>query len=154
MPKKPDVKPKEPPVASTAQAPKAPKPETPTPAQQPASKQLATVAKLKAAWTEKGINLDHLTERQDGKFTLLQPTPEWPIVRVGPTGGIELPEIRSYAKAWDAALDGLAVYKKQQARDAKKQASTPKPAPTSPAPLHQWLNRKRLRRGRRKNIAR
>jgi hypothetical protein len=101
----------------------------PTAQPQPLSKQQQTVAKLKTAWLEKGINLDKLTEKQDGKFTLLQPTPEWPIVRVGPTGGIELPAIRSYAKAWDAALDGLAVWQKQQARDAKKAVTaTPPPA--------------------------
>jgi len=68
-----------------------------------------------------------MTEKHDGKFCLLQPTPEWPLVRVGPTGGIELPQIRSYAKAWDAALDGLAVLTKQQQRDQKKAAAAPSP---------------------------
>jgi hypothetical protein len=123
--------------ASTAQAPKAPKPETPTPAPPPVvTKQQATVAKLKAAWKEKGIKLDQLSERQDGKYTLLQPTSEWPVIRIGPTGGVELPAIRSYAKAWDAAVDGLAVWTKQQQRDHKKatQAATPAPAKPQPAP--------------------
>jgi hypothetical protein len=128
--------------ASTAQAPKAPKPDTPTPAPAPQSvvtnRQTTTVAKLKAAWTEKGIKLDQLSERQDGKYTLLQPTSEWPIIRIGPTGGIELPQIRSYAKAWDAAVDGLAVWTKQQQRDHKRGASSApaavKPQATPVAP--------------------
>ncbi|HUD64061.1 MAG TPA: hypothetical protein VMQ17_05780 [Candidatus Sulfotelmatobacter sp.] len=126
--KKSEPKPKEststPAPTTAAQAPQAPKPAAITAQPQPANKQLATVAKLKAAWTEKGIKLDQLTERQDGKFMLLQPTTEWPIVRVGPTGGIELPQIRSYARAWDAAVDGLAVWTKQQQRDQKKAASS------------------------------
>lgn len=79
-----------------------------------------------------GVKLDQLTEKQDGKFTLLQPTPEWPIVRIGPTGGLELPQTRSYAKAWDAAVDGLTVWQKQQARDAKK-ASSAAPPPAQAA---------------------
>jgi len=128
-------------------APQAPKPMAAPPATQPqpqpqpttATKQSATVAKLKEAWTTKGINLDQLSERQDGKFILLQLTPEWPIVRIGPTGGVELPQIRSYAKAWDAAVDGLALWTKQQQRDQKKAAATSTPAPAqakpqSPAP--------------------
>lgn len=45
----------------------------------------------------------------------------------GPTGGVELPLIRSYTKAWDAAVDGLAIWQRQQARDAKK-ASIAAPA--------------------------
>ena len=117
--------------AMVAKAAEPPKPMTATPTTPPqptANKQSATVAKLKAAWLEEGIKFDQLTEKQDGKFCLLQPTPDWPIIRVGPTGGIELPQIRSYAKALDAAMDGLAIWQKQQARDAKK-ASTAAPAP-------------------------
>jgi hypothetical protein len=117
--------------ASTAQAPQAPKPMAAAPTAQPqpptANKQSQTVAKLKAAWTEKGIKLDQLTEKPDGKFVLLQPTPQWPVIRIGPTGGIELPQIRSYAKALDCATDGLAAWQKQQARDAKKTAPPPPP---------------------------
>lgn len=135
--KKSDPKQKEststPAHATTANAPVAAKPIAPTPAPQPtASKQSTTVTKLKATWLERKVNLDQLNERQDGKFVLLQPTPEWPLIRIGPTGGIELPQIRSYAKAWDAAVEGLAVWQKQQARDQKKTAtSTPPPAQTA-----------------------
>jgi hypothetical protein len=140
--KKSEQKPKEstsiPAPTITAKAAEPAKPAAATTAQpQHANKQLATVAKLKAAWTEKGINLNKLSERQDGKYTLLQPTPEWPLIRVGPTGGIELPTIRSYARAWDAALDGLAAWTKQQQRDQKKpaQAAAPASAPKpQPAP--------------------
>jgi hypothetical protein len=136
-PKKSDPKPKEsistPAHVTVAKAAEPPKPTvpTPTPTTQPqptATKQSQVVAKLKQAWSEKGIKLDQLNERQDGKFILLQPTPEWPIIRIGPTGGVELPQIRSYAKAWDAALDGLAVWQKQQHRDQKKATATSAPA--------------------------
>jgi hypothetical protein len=129
MPKKSDTKPKEPtPVQATTA-----KPIAPTPQPQPASKQSTTVTKLKATWLERKVNLDQLNERQDGKFVLLQPTPEWPVIRVGPTGGIELPQIRSYAKAWDAALDGMAIWQRQQARDQKKATATATSASTQTA---------------------
>jgi len=122
-------------VATTAkpETPKIPAPTTP-PQPTTATKQSQTVAKLKEAWMQKGINLDQLTEKPDGKFVLLQPTPAWPVIRIGPTGGIELPQIRSYAKAWDAALDGLAIFQKQQARDQKKATATSAPAAAKPQP--------------------
>jgi hypothetical protein len=115
------------PAASTAQAPK-PMAAAPTAQPQPASKQLATVAKLKAAWTEKGVDLSKLTEKQDGKFVLLQPTPQWPLIRIGASGGIELPEIKSYPRAFDAAINGKELLEKQTARAAKKTAASAAPA--------------------------
>jgi len=115
--------------------PATPAAQTTKPEPQP-SKQQMTIGKLKQAWTEKGVDLAKLTEKQDGKFILLQPTPEWPIIRVGPTGGLELPQVRSFAKAWDAAVNGLAVWQKQQQRDAKKQAAA-STKPSTPAPAAQ-----------------
>ena len=124
--KKPEVQPQPAPATPTVE------PKTQTAQPQPISKQSQTITRLKTAWTEKGISLKELVEKQDGKFILLQPTPNWPISRIGPTGGVELPQIRSYAKAWDAAVDGLAVYQKQQARDQKK-AATPSAPPAQAA---------------------
>lgn len=118
-----------------------PQPTTPKPAPttpiakstEPApSKQQQTIAKLKAGWTEKGVGLKELVEKPDGKFIYLQPTTAWPMIRVGPTGGVDLPQLKSYPKAWDAAMDGLALYQKQLAREAKKAAATA-PAPAAPA---------------------
>jgi len=127
--KKPEVQPQPQPTPATPTV----EVKTQSAQPQPASKQSQTIVKLKEAWTAKGISLKELTEKQDGKFTLLQPTPEWPIVRVGPTGGVELPQIRSYAKAWDAAVDGLAVWQKQQQRDKKKAATATSSAPPAQA---------------------
>jgi len=89
-----------------------------------ASKQQVTLDKLKEAWTAKGVDLSKLEAKPDGKFLLVTVAPGWPIIQLGPTGGIVLPQIRSYAKAWDAAIDGLAVFQKQQARDQKKATAT------------------------------
>jgi hypothetical protein len=104
---------------------------TPAPAaaaQAQPSKQMQTIEKLKEGWTAKGVDLSKLTVKDDGKFKLLVVAEGWPTVQIGPTGGIVLPQIRSYAKAWDAAMDGLAVYQKQRARDQKKATATA-PAP-------------------------
>ncbi len=133
--KKPEVQPQ--PQPSTPATPTV-EVKTPTAQPQPISKQGATITKLKEAWTSKGISLKELVERQDGKFILLQPTSDWPVIRIGPTGGVELPQIRSYAKAWDAAVDGLSIWQKQQARDQKKAATATPPvggmAKPQPAP--------------------
>jgi len=111
---------------------------TPTPAPPaaaPASKQTATLDKLKVAWTERKVDLSKMTIQPDGKFILVTVDEGWPVVQIGASGGIVLPQIRSYAKALDAAIDGLSLFQKQNARDAKKAtASAPKPAPATPPP--------------------
>jgi KTSC domain len=121
--------------AAAAEHPK-PEPAPAKPAVQPtpANKQTATFDKLKEAWTEKGVDLSKMTVKPDGKFVLVTVADGWPVVQIGASGGIVLPEIRSYAKAFDAAIDGLALYQKQLARDAKKNAAlAPAPAPAPKA---------------------
>ena len=121
--------------AAVAEPPK-PEPAPAKPAVQPtpANKQTATFDKLKEAWTEKGVDLSKMTVKPDGKFVLVTVADGWPVVQIGASGGIVLPEIRSYAKAFDAAIDGLGLYQKQLARDAKKNAAlAPAPAPAPKA---------------------
>jgi hypothetical protein len=127
------------PAAVTEQPkPEAKRTTTPAPAAAPvaASKQQITLDKLKVAWAEKGIDLSKLEAKPDGKFLLVTVAAGWPVIQLGPTGGIVLPQIRSYASAFNAAVDGLAIVQKQQARDEKKAtASAPmvKVAATPPA---------------------
>jgi hypothetical protein len=40
-------------------------------------------------------------------------------------------ELKSYASAWEASMDGLNLFNKQKEREQKKTAA---PAPTAPAP--------------------
>jgi hypothetical protein len=108
------------PVTQTAQ------PATP----EPASKQTQTIEKLKAGWKAKGVNLDKLTIKDDGKFRLLIVDQGWPTVQVGASGGITVLELKSYPSAFNAAMDGHSLYEKQRAREAKKTAAA---APTAPA---------------------
>lgn len=97
-----------------------------------ASKQDATIAKLKEGWTAKGVNLDKMQIKDDGKFKLLVVAEGWPTVQVGNSGGVVVLELRSYqCSGFDAALDGLARYEKQNVRDAKKASAA---APATPAP--------------------
>jgi hypothetical protein len=95
------------------------------------SKQIQTIDKLKEAWAARGLELKAMKVEQDGKFINVVVGADWPIVRVGPTGGIELPQIRSYPKAFQAAVEGDKLLAKQLARDQKKSAA-PAPRPTTP----------------------
>lgn len=97
------------------------------------SKQMQTIEKLKEGWTAKGVNLDKLTVKDDGKFKLVVVADGWPTVQIGPTGGISLPAIKSYPKAFEAALEGDKLLAKQNAREAKKATATA-PAPKAAAP--------------------
>jgi hypothetical protein len=108
--------------AEVAQA----KANTATPTTQPAtiSKQNATVETLKAGWTAKGVDLSKLTIKDDGKFKVLVVAEGWPRVTIGPTGGVVVTDLKSYAKAFDAAMDGLALYQKQNDREAKRAAAS------------------------------
>lgn len=107
--KKPEVQPQPQPAPATPTVGV----KTQTAQPQPVSKQGSTITKLKEAWTAKGISLKVLVEKQDGKFVLLQPTLGWPIIRIGASGGIELPEIKSYPRAFDAAINGKELLDKQ-----------------------------------------
>ncbi len=122
------------PEAQPAAEPK-PAPATPavaTAAPQP-SKQMQTIEKLKDGWSAKGINLDKLTVKDDGKFKLLIVDAGWPTVQVGASGGITVLELKSYSKAFDASMDGLALYDKQKAREQKKTVAPTAPAAKAPA---------------------
>jgi hypothetical protein len=109
-----------------------PKPEvkaTATHAPATPSKQDATLAKLKAGWTEKKVDLSKMTVKDDGKFKNVIVAEGWPTVRIGASGGITVLELKSYPDAFTAAMEGLERYSKQQAREQKKAtASTPAPA--------------------------
>jgi multimeric flavodoxin WrbA len=98
------------------------------------TKQDATIEKLKAGWTAKGINLDKLTIKDDGKFKLLIVDAGWPTVRIGASGGVTVMELKSYPDAFTAAMEGLDRYTKQQAREAKQAAAAAPPAVAKSAP--------------------
>jgi hypothetical protein len=114
-----------------------PAPATPAPAAHPATpnKQTATLDLLKAGWTERRVDLSKMKETQDGKYLNVVVAEGWPTVRIGNSGGVTVLELKSYTKAFDAAMDGLALYQKQQARESKKATATATaPAPKAAAP--------------------
>lgn len=116
------------PQPTTAPAPKQEAAKPPAPV---ISRQRQTINKLRDAWKERGVDMSKLTETIDGKFINVVVGEGWPLVAVGPTGGLELPTIRSYAKAFDAAVIADQLLAKQTTRDLKKQATAK--APTAPA---------------------
>lgn len=89
------------------------------------TKQQATAAKLKEGWKASGKDMEKVTEKQDGKYLIMALGEAQ--VRIGANGGVDLPQIRSYAKAWDAALIVDELFKKQMEKDAKKTAPKPEP---------------------------
>jgi hypothetical protein len=125
-PKQPEVAPA-PATTPTTEAPTAPAAVATPPAAVAttlgASKSEMTLAKLREAWTTKNIDLSKLRVQVDGKFLNVQVDETWPLIVIGPGGGINIPEVKSYPKAWDAALDAKALLEKQNGRTAK--AATP-----------------------------
>ena len=127
-PPKSDVKP-------VTQPQPAPAPATPAPAPAVAatpSKQMATLELLKAAWTKRGVDLTKMQTVNDGKFLLVVVADNWPDIVIGVGGGINLPQIKSYPKAFEAAVEGDKLFAKQQERLAK--AASPAPKPAAPKP--------------------
>ena len=92
------------------------------------TKQDATIAKLKEGWTAKGVNLDKLTIKDDGKFKLLIVGQGWPTVQVGNSGGVTVVELKSYPDAFTGAMEGLERYTKQKSREEKQKAAAAAPA--------------------------
>jgi hypothetical protein len=100
----------------------------PAPAPVPTiNKQTETLNKLKALWTARGITLEKMEVRQDGKYVLVTVAAGWPEIKIGPSGGGEIPALRSYQKFFDACIVADELLKKQAERDAKK-ASPATPA--------------------------
>lgn len=113
------------PAAEVKAAAPTPAPATPAPAVAAAapatpSKQDATIAKLRAGWTEKKVDLSKLQVIDDGKFKNVIVADGWPTVRVGASGGITVLELKSYPDAFTAAMEGDARLRKQTEREQKK----------------------------------
>jgi hypothetical protein len=105
----------------------------PAAAAQP-SKQTQTIEKLTVALRQqRQIEVKPEMLVQDGKYINLLIGKEWPIIQIGASGGIVLPAIKSYPKAFPAALEGDKLLAKQNEREAKKTAATA-PTPKAAAP--------------------
>lgn len=116
------------PAAEQAKPEPAPAPVAATQTVTP-SKQDAVLAQLREAWAARGVDLSHLETRTEGKTLIVKVGEAWPLVHIGFAGGLEIPEIRSYQKAMDAAVIGDELLKKQTERDAKRTNGTTAPAP-------------------------
>jgi hypothetical protein len=93
------------------------------------SKQTQTIEKLTVALREqRQIEVKPEMLIQDGKYINLLISTEWPIIQIGASGGIVLPAIKSYPKAFAAALEGDKLLAKQNEREAKKTAPPSQPA--------------------------
>ncbi|GEM_PF-4514093 len=114
----------QPPTPATPVAPAVVAPVAATP-----SKQQTTLETLKQAWTARKVDLSKMTTKMDGKFLIVLVGEGWPEIRIGVGGGIDLPAIKSYPKAFDAAVNGDQLLKKQADRLAK--ATAPAPATTT-----------------------
>jgi hypothetical protein len=122
-------------VPPAVAAPATPLAPTSAPAQP--SKQQQTIDKLIAGWAEKGVPINKLIVRDDGKFKLLIPGEGWPTIRVGGSGGITVMELKSYTSAYLAALDGLNLYQRQLEREAKRAVAQPAAPTAEKAPAKQ-----------------
>lgn len=112
------------PVVAQPTTTTAPKPEV-------VSKQQQTVNRLIEAWTKRGVDIGKLDQRMDGKYLLLQ-LPNFPTIQIGANGGIDLPAIKSFPSAFQAAVEGDKLLLRQKEREAKK-ATASAPAPKPPA---------------------
>src|SRR5580700_5443295 len=95
------------------------------------SKQQLSIMKLTIALREqRQVEVKPEMLKQDGKFILLLIGKEWPVIRIGASGGIEVgplthpPVIKSYQNAFQAAVDGDKLLAKQNAREQKRAQAT------------------------------
>ena len=118
----PAVKPEQPVATPTAPAPVAAEA---APAVQPTpTKAQATLMRLSVALAARHVEVKPEHISQDGKFLVINLGEAWPTINIGPGGGIDLPQIKSYAKAFEAAVDGDKLLARQ------REKGQPKPAPT------------------------
>jgi hypothetical protein len=107
------------------------------PASPAKSKQQITLDTLLAALQEKRkINPKKVEVKQEGSKLVMTIGPGWPIVEIGKGGGISLPQIKSYASAFECVLVGDAKLAAQSAREQKAAAgkAVPPIAPEAKKP--------------------
>jgi hypothetical protein len=131
-------------AAAEVKPPQPPTPPAPTPveASPTPTKAQMTVMRLSVELAKRDITVKPEMLSTDGKFLVLKIGDAWPRIVIGPGGGIDLPEIRSYAKAFEAALVGDQLLAKQISRATKpttptapvaKTTETQKPEQVTPA---------------------
>ena|ERR1039458_5240811 len=135
------------PLAAEAEVPATPAAEQPTPTATPVmaaaapakpeaiSKQSLAIMKLVVELREKReIEVKPEMIVQDGKFILILLGEAWPTIKVGPSGGISLPEIASYKESFDTWVKADELLAKKVVRAAKAAAAI---APAVPVPAKQ-----------------
>jgi hypothetical protein len=121
------------PATAEAKAPAAPAAvEVPvTPAVAPAaetkpatpSKAQMTLMRLSVELAKRDVKVEPSMLKMDGKFLVLQIGDAWPRIQIGPGGGIDLPQIKSYPRAFEAAVEGDKLLAKQNAKGQPKPAT-------------------------------
>jgi hypothetical protein len=132
---KPDVKAvTQPQPAQATPAPVASAPVATAPPQPAPSKQQMTLMRLSVELAKRNVTVKPEMLKMDGKYLVLNIGEAWPEIRIGNGGGIDLPQIKSYAKAFDAAVNGDELMKKQNARLQKTTAPATTTKPAAPKP--------------------
>jgi hypothetical protein len=111
---KPDVQPQPAPAPTAPAAAVAVQP----------TKQEQTLAKLRDAWTVRKVDLSKLSVKHDGKYMLINVGEGWPEIKIGPSGGGDIPAVKSFPKFFDAAVIADELLAKQIARTTKPAAPT------------------------------
>lgn len=119
-----------------------PTPQAPTPTAQPeqatevkpmaaeavtsiTKQQQSIMALVVALREQRNVNVTPEMLVQDGKFINFVLGEAWPVIAIGPSGGMNLPGIKSYPKSDLATmLQADALLTKQLARETKKAAAT------------------------------
>jgi len=89
-------------------------------------KQKATVERLTLALNARNLDGMEINMSEEGNFLYVLVTgtaKPFPQIRIGKLGGIELPEIKSYPEAFEAAVNGDELLEKQSNREAKREAT-------------------------------
>jgi hypothetical protein len=115
-------------------------------------KQVAALEALKVKWTERKVDLSKLAITQDGKYIVVVVGEGWPKITIGNGGGIDLPEIKSYPKAFDAAVMGDDLLAKQSKRGQPKPPSAPAAA-AQPEPKKEGVAETPAQRKQREDAA-
>jgi hypothetical protein len=104
----------------------APRPAVAAAAAQPPAptKQELTLMKLSVELAKRNVTVKPEMLSKDGKFLVLNIGAEWPEIRIGNGGGIDLPAIKSYPNAFAAAVEADKLLAKQNARAQKPATPT------------------------------
>ena len=86
------------------------------------TKQTETLEQLKKQWEEREVEVEAVEVIEEAGKVVVAVGDGWPVIQIGKQGGVDIPQLKSYADGKEAAVVADQLLAKQTEREAKRAA--------------------------------